>query len=146
MYEMFCAERNNDKASYSTYARVFNEKSLAFHRPKKDQCQLCMSFRQSNDEAKDDLRERYERHISEKKKVREIKDIYKQKSKEDKLVLCATFDLQQVMYLPISNESALVYKRRLSNYNLTFYNITESSCHCFTWHEGQSGRSCFPSP
>ena len=35
---------------------------------------------------------------------------------------------------------AVFYKRRLSNFNLTFYDITDRICHCFTWHEGVSKR------
>ena len=37
-------------------------------------------------------------------------------------------------------ESALFYKRRLSNFNLTFYDVVSKHCHCFTWHEGVSKR------
>ena len=53
-------------------------------------------------------------------------------------VLCATFDLQQAIHLPIPKENPLFYNRRLDNYNLTFYNF--GACNCFLWQEGQSRR------
>ena len=59
---------------------------------------------------------------------------------EDASILCATFDIQQVMYLPMSRESSIFYKRRLSNYNLIFYNISNKDCHCYLWDEAQSKR------
>lgn len=141
MYDMFCEEyKGADKASYSTYCRVFKEKNLSFHHPKKDQCSLCMTYQQGPESVHTELKDRYDHHIAEKKKVREIKDACKKESKLDPTVLCANFDLEQVMYLPMSKENALFYKRRLSNFNLTFYNIGNSSCYCYTWHEGQSKR------
>ncbi|GFO43438.1 tRNA uridine 5-carboxymethylaminomethyl modification enzyme mnmg [Plakobranchus ocellatus] len=54
--------------------------------------------------------------------------------------ICATFDLQQVIHLPISNENALFYKRRLANCNLLFYDIADGACNCFTRHEALSKR------
>lgn len=99
-----------------------------------------MTYREGNDETKEKLQSKYEKHISEKEKVKKIKDECKEKSKSDKSALTASFDLQQVIHLPISNESALFYKRRLANYNLTFYDIGSKNCHCFTWHECQSKR------
>lgn len=141
MYAMFIQEiSGDDKPCYSTYSRVFNDKNLGFHRPKKDQCSLCMSFLNGSESEKDDLRMRYTAHIAEKNKVRELKKEHKELAQHDKEVLVATFDLQQVIHLPISKENALFYKRRLANYNLTFYNIADGECECFTWHEGQSKR------
>lgn len=50
------------------------------------------------------------------------------------------FDLQQVIYVPISQESALFYKTRLSNFNFTFYDLANKECFSFPWHEGSSKR------
>lgn len=130
----------NEIPGFSTYSRVFHAKNLAFHKPKKDQCSLCLNYRQGDEEKKRKLREQYEKHIQEKEEVRKIKDEIKKKSESDNTILCGVFDLEQVISLPISKESALFYKRRLSNYNLTFYNIGNKDCHCFTWHEAQSKR------
>ncbi|KAG5864145.1 hypothetical protein JTB14_022009 [Gonioctena quinquepunctata] len=80
---------------------------------------------------------------AEKIKVRELKNECKTRATIDKKFVCGSFDLQQVLHLPVSNESAIFYKRRLSNYNLTYYDIVTKACKCFIWHEGISKReSC----
>ena len=84
---------------------------------------------------KRELQGKFDIHVGEKEKVRELKNESKKKNMEDASILCATFDLQQVMYLPMSRESSIFYKRRLSNYNLTFYNISNKDCHFFLWYE-----------
>nr|CAH7768720.1 unnamed protein product [Callosobruchus chinensis] len=50
---------------------------------------------------------------------------YKQKAKEDLSSLCGVFDLQQVIYLPISNETDIFYKSRNKGM-LLFWNETVS--------------------
>lgn len=143
MYRMFINDVKcgaDEIPSFTTYSRVFHGKNLAFHRPKKDQCSLCLSYRQGNEDQKSKLSLRYNRHIAEKEEVRSIKENVKKESQLDSSILCGSFDLQQVISLPISKENSIFYKRRLSNYNLTFYNIGNKDCHCFTWHEGQSKR------
>lgn len=145
MYAMYIEENkeNQDRASYSTYARVFKDLNLAFHRPKKDMCSLCETYFKGDEETKLTLKERFLKHESEKKSVRDLKEDCKQAAQKDPKILCGTFDLQQVIYTPISNDSQIFYKRRLSNYNLTFYNIGTRDCTCFLWHEGMSRRgSC----
>ncbi|XP_012940161.1 uncharacterized protein LOC106012278 [Aplysia californica] len=141
MYDMYVKENScNDIPSFHTYRRVFKTKSLAFHSPKKDQCSLCNSFRKGDEAQKNELREIYNRHEAEKQKVRQLKEDCKKMAQADHSILAGNFDLQQVIYLPISHEDALFYKRRLSNFNLTFYNLGDHTCDCFIWHEGQSRR------
>ena len=53
--------------SESYYRLVFSkEYNLGFHRPMKDQCDLCKSFQNSNNDEKAKLQEEYDRHISNK--------------------------------------------------------------------------------
>lgn len=100
-----------------------------------------MAYCKGNVEDKSKLQEKYDKHIEEKRIFREERKKCKAMSIEapDSLQ-CATFDLQQVITLPITNESAVFYKRRLSTYNFTIYDMTSKDCHCFTWHEAQSKR------
>lgn len=142
MYAMFVREwiPRIRPPSFTTYRDVFKSKNLSIHRPKKDQCSLCVSYHQSNDCEKVGLQDKYKKHVGEKERVREIKDQCKKEAQENPNILCASFDLQQVIYLPMSKESAIFYKRRLSIYNLTVYNIADRDCHCFTWDETQSKR------
>lgn len=70
--------------------------------------------------------------------MRKKKDMAKKET--DNSVAVAAFDLQQVIYLPQTNDNQLYYKRRLANYNLTVYELKTRDCHCFTWHEGLGKR------
>lgn len=47
----------------------------------------------------------------------------KERAKVDEKFLVATFNLQQVLYLPISKRCELFYRRKLSCYNITVYNL-----------------------
>ncbi|KAJ8872049.1 hypothetical protein PR048_025650 [Dryococelus australis] len=131
------------KASFKTYTRDVGSMNLSFHHPKKDQCSLCSSYRQAEEERKTELKETYDKHIKKEavhKKKTTAKEIAKQHPSK---VAAAVFDLQQVIYLPISKESAIFYKYRLSNYNFKIYNIGNKHCLCFLWHEAISIRgSC----
>lgn len=62
------------------------------------------------------------------------------KNRLNNSIVCGVFDLQQVISLPITKESEIFYKRRLSTYILTFYNIGNKECDCYTWDECQSCR------
>lgn len=61
-------------------------------------------------------------------------------AKENANIFCGSFDLQQVIYLPISNDGAVFYKRRLGVYNFTIYDIVSRDCFCYTWCEADSKR------
>ena len=78
--------------------------------------------------------------MKEKTRVIELKNSCKNEAMESETTVCASIDLQQAIYLPISNESKIFYRRRLSIYNLTVYDIGTKDCHCFTWDETQSKR------
>lgn len=69
------------------------------------------------------LKEEYNEHHTQKQNVREIKNMYKNSAENDPTHVAATFDLQQVLYLPITNHVSLFYSRRISNYTLTVYQL-----------------------
>ena len=128
------------KPSLSTYQRVFQSKNLSFHNPKKDQCSLCAMYKTGDVSVRTKLEGKFNKHTAEKNTVRQLKDRSKQRAHEDNTFLCASFDLQQVIYLPSSNESAVFYKRRLAVFNFTLYNIFNKDCFCYTWSEAESKR------
>lgn len=143
MYELFIAEQSNDgdKPCLDLYRKVFRGLNLSFHKPKKDQCSICATYWKGDEETKVKLKLKFEKHIAEKNKVREIKQNHKFRAlRKDNGFVCASFDLQQVIYLPASKESALFYKRRFANFNFTFYNIADRDCTCFMWNECISNR------
>lgn len=142
MYHFYQTDNiNQPHCSYHTYRRVFKSLNLSFHHPKKDQCSLCLSYRQADEKRKLELEDAYNTHIAEKISVRRKKEEAKETSKLSPSVLtAAVFDLQQVIQLPISKESALFYRRRLSAFNFTIYNIGDKECFCFLWDETISKR------
>ncbi|KAJ4427099.1 hypothetical protein ANN_24714 [Periplaneta americana] len=115
--------------------------NLSFHHPKKDQCSLCATYCDADDVKKIELQGMYDKHTEEKNAVRNKKNDAKMAAKENPIEFAsAVFDLQQVIQLPISKESAVFYRRRLSVYNFTVYNIANKDCHCFLWNETISKR------
>ncbi|CAG9769959.1 unnamed protein product [Ceutorhynchus assimilis] len=96
---------------------------------------------QADEKRKLELEDAYNNHTAEKISVRRKKEEAKETSKLNPSVLAAAvFDLQQVIQLPKSKESALFFRRRLSSINFTIYNIGNKECYCFFWDETISKR------
>ena len=142
MYKMFTDELGPiaNKPCLTTYRSVFNKINLSFLRPKKDMCGLCKTYYDGCSETKLRLKEVYEQHTQSKDAIREIKNSCKMAAQNDPKVMCCCFDLQQVIYLPMSSDGAVFYKRRFAVYNLTFYDVASRECYCCTWNECDSGR------
>ncbi len=142
MYKMYLKDHPNG-ASMTFYKKVFKSFNLKFHHAKKDMCGLCETFHHASAEHKKELQQQYDRHVLEKEKSRELKNIAKEKATIDNKYLAAVFDLQQVIYLPKSDRSELFYKRRLSCFNFTIFELASKDGFCFVSHEGRTGRgSC----
>ncbi|CAG9828166.1 unnamed protein product [Diabrotica balteata] len=62
LYQDFCTSNSLSPLSKFVYQSIFHdfEPTLAFYRPKKDQCSVCNAFNQTKE--KDPLREEYEKH------------------------------------------------------------------------------------
>ena len=72
--------------------------NLSFHRPKKDMCGLCLTYMRGDEIKKQQLEEKYNQHIAEKKAVHEKKQ--RAKGMLDDITYrttAAVFDLQQVI-------------------------------------------------
>ena len=134
MFNMFENE-NPGCASYSLYKEVMRELKLKFHRPKKDKCGICETFRKSNEVERDQIKVKYNMHRQEISKVRQIKSESKTRAQHDDKHAAAVFDLQQNMYLPKSNRGELFYKRRLACYNFTIYNLANHAGSCYLSNE-----------
>ena len=94
--------------------------------PKKDQCDDCVMFNNSDEEAKAKLKERYDMHQSEKQISRQEK----LRDKTEENVIVAVYDLQAVMQLPQGDVSTLYYKFKLNLFNFKIY-IKKNLCDCF---------------
>jgi len=62
-------------------------------------------------------------HMDCKEKARLVTEEHKEKCKRDKTTIAIAFDLEQVLLCPKPNVSSLYYKKKLSVYNLTTYNL-----------------------
>ena len=142
MYRLYCEGVNGaTRVKEAFYRQIFNtEFNLSFHRPKKDYCQLCTKYHNATASEKMAIQEEYDSHLKRKEKVRALKNDIKKRLSEDNSCAAVTFDLQQVLMAPKLNVSSVYYKRKLSTYNLTIYNLKDGSANCYMWHEGTAGR------
>ena len=95
MYSLYFADIDqNAKACARTYRNIFKSMNLSFHKPKKDQCSLCINYREGGEDKKKLLEETYLKHIKEKEKVRELKTHCKLESSQCEDHTSAVFHLQ----------------------------------------------------
>ena len=139
MHQMYQKEHNEaDRVTLAFYYKRFKSMRLKFHRPKKDLCGICECYRLGDAGLKANLEAEYTQHIMEKEEVRNIKRVLKENRCDNEIVAC--FDLQQVIFLPRSNRGELFYKRRLSAYNFSIYDVKKGTAHCFLWNESVAKR------
>ncbi|CAG4992770.1 unnamed protein product [Colias eurytheme] len=139
-------ENNKETGNYIAYYKIFTlEFNLSFFQPKKDQCDLCESFKNSTDEKKRELEDKYNKHIEEKSLSRIEKQEDRKKVTKDNIV--AIYDLEAVLQCPRGDTSAFYYKSKLNNYNLTLTELTQTESktaydkvHCYFWTESEAKR------
>lgn len=98
---------DNKLASYDMYARIFNkELNISFSTPKKDQCELCESYKNAIGNEKIKLKANYKKHKEQKNLGRKEKktDIKICKGKTNTVV--AIYDLQAILPVPTGDISA----------------------------------------
>lgn len=118
------------------YRDIVNKNfNLGFHIPKKDQCEVCHIFRTiptPNNEEK----EKYEAHQKAKKTARDMKEKDKRDAIESRgSIVTAVFDFQKVLTCPHGEISILYYKRKLSAFNFTVFNLGQKKAVCYIWDE-----------
>lgn len=102
--------------SSSMFNHIFNtEFNIGFFIPRKDQCDLCESYKNADDEAKEKMAEKYNEHLSEKKLSRQEKE----RDKSDKNIMTFVYDLQAVLPAPKGPASSFYYSSKMSCYNFT---------------------------
>ncbi|XP_072384357.1 uncharacterized protein [Diabrotica undecimpunctata] len=142
MYRQYCikcTEENKMQMKKHLYESIFNtEYNISFFTPKKDACCTCMNYENLNADEKIAQHENFNVHIQEKKRSRIEKDNDVKNSSKDTTVSC--FDLQAVQTIPEGSRSDFFYKRRLSCYNFTIYDIKKKAGFSYFWHEGVARR------
>ncbi|KAK5647942.1 hypothetical protein RI129_002834 [Pyrocoelia pectoralis] len=106
------------------FNRIFNEEfNISFYIPKKDQCDLCESYKNADEEEKKKLVVAYNNHLNQKELSRQEKDTDK---KNQNGTYVAVYDLQAVMPVPKGLVSSFYYTSKLN--------------YCFFWNETEGKR------
>jgi len=144
MYRMYlseCVQSNKKAGKKWLYYEIFNKAfNCGFFRPKKDQCDFCLKYEHMDEMSRADLEDKMKDHLRNKTLVRQVKDEVKELAKADEKINAACFDLQQVLTTPKSMSSQLYYRRKLSTFNLTVFNLARKHGSCYMWHEGVGKR------
>ncbi|KAL0830179.1 hypothetical protein ABMA28_003636 [Loxostege sticticalis] len=142
-------KNNRAAGKYCTFYKVFTQEyNISFFRPRKDQCDLCLLYKNSTPEQKLLLKESYDAHLEEKKLSRQEKYDYRCKIDDKNKVL--VFDLQAVLQSPRGDTSGFYYKSKLNSYNFTITILNKKvdghirysydDVHCFFWNETDAKR------
>ena len=123
------------------YRTIFNGCfNLSFFTPKKDQCDTCFAYCNGSESDRSNNASEFAAHIERKEKARLKKSEMKLKAKEDENIVVACFDLQQVLSSPHGQVSVYYYKRKLSTYNFTVYNLGTGEANCYVWNQSYAAR------
>lgn len=103
-------------ATYRQYLDVFNTFNIGFHKPKKDQCDACVGYKNGSKnsslsaEEKKVLEKNHKTHMENKRKGRDRKTadkIYGLKKENIDRVVVSCFDYQKVLSVPKAETSVL---------------------------------------
>lgn len=126
--------------SVRQYRNIINKYlNIGFHKPKKDVCEQCHIYENNNQITQTD-KEKHEEHLREKEKARKMKMEDKDSALQNNEILTAAFDLQKCLNVPHGNVSTFYYKRKLSLYNFTVFNLGSRKGYCFSWHQQTARR------
>ncbi|XP_069673203.1 uncharacterized protein [Periplaneta americana] len=132
LYKQRCAHENTDPLSRDTFNLLFQESNISIYSSKKDQCDICCSYKTGNiSEAA------WLQHDEKKKEARKEKE----KDKEDaqmELSNVFTMDLQAVKIVPYVQASSVYYKTKLCVHNFTIYNLKNHDVVCYWFDETQA--------
>ena len=134
MYELFIKEHSDVKVEEHFYRKIFSDSfNLGFHQPKKDQCDICIEYKNAIDKSK--LEKKYQEHQKNKNTARNLKTKMKDIASKQKSLVVAAFDLQKVLSVPYGEHSDFFYKRKLAVYDLTITNLDTREVYCYVWDQ-----------
>lgn len=97
-YKEECIKKKEPFVKIHIYRKIFKEFNISFFIPKKDQCDLCTSYKNADQTGKNELEEKYQQHLREKEESRKEKTNDKENMNSEKIVAC--YDLQAVLPVP----------------------------------------------
>lgn len=138
-YKNSCIEQNKGCVSKTLFSKIFHRDfNISFFSPKKDRCEICVSYENSSAAEKAQMQESYDIHHKEKELSRAEKT--QDKNSVSPLYVVACYDLQAVLTAPRGEVSVFYYISKLATYNLSVTELVTGSSTCFVWHEGQGQR------
>lgn len=133
-----CKEKNVAFVNYVIFYRIFKDDfNISFFSPKKDLCETCCAYENTENEEKKRKKEYYDQHLVEKELSRKEKKYDKEELIDTQV---AVYDLQAVMQIPKGDVSVFYYKSKLNVFNFTIYDLKSNECECFVWDESNGHR------
>lgn len=129
LYIKHCEQQQNSPLSICTFMDTLSEMNIAIHRPKKDQCDLCCSYKVGNT-----TEEQYKNHMRRKKQARNEKKRDKEAAIRKQCYMF-TMDVQAVKLCPMLYASKLYFKSKLQVHNFSLYNLSTHHCVNYCWNE-----------
>ena len=114
------------------FVDVMKEMNIDIHQPRKDQCDVCCSFKTGNI-----MKQEYDDHVIKKNEAYAAKEIAKKIVDSETVVV--TMDLQSVLLSPRLQASSAYYKQKLQIHNFTVYRVNDRHVDLYVWHEGNGG-------
>lgn len=138
-YKQNCINAEKPHANLCMFSRIFNsEFNISFFTPKKDQCELCTAFANTEGEDKKKLQLKFDEHQREKELSRKEKN--EDKSKVGQNYIVAVYDLQANLPCPRGDVSLFYYKSKLNCHNFTVTELVTNKTESYFWHEGEGKR------
>ncbi|KAJ8676766.1 hypothetical protein QAD02_012553 [Eretmocerus hayati] len=138
LYLEWAKEEGKAVASQQCYNKIFNEEfNISFFKRKKDSCDVCDGHKNASAQDKIKLEKNFQEHVQNENFARALKAADAEFAKKNKggTTCVACFDFQKVLNTPQSTSSSLYYKRKLSVYNFTVYDIGNHQGWCYVWSE-----------
>ncbi|XP_050672766.1 uncharacterized protein LOC126970716 [Leptidea sinapis] len=118
---------------------INNNINISFHKPKKDVCEECHIF-ENNKQHTEQEAEKQAEDLKQKDLARQLKAEDKELAQQNPEILTAAYDLQKCLNVPHGNVSTFYYKRKLTVYNFTVFDLGHRQGYCFAWHQQTAKR------
>ena len=119
---------------FTFFTELFHEGKYSVFIPRKDQCDVCVSFKYGNISQDD-----YDAHITKKDEARQEKT--KDKESGNNTMSVWSMDMQAVLLCPRTKASSLCYKTKLQVHNFTVLNLNTKERYCYLWNETEGDLS-----
>lgn len=134
IYIEWCKGQKETAVMRKKFCEVLQEQNISIFKPRKDQCDLCVGFKEGNV-----ADEEYSTHIAKKDEAKAAKQTAIDQMSEETMVL--TMDMQSVLLCPKLLVSEQYYKTKLALHNFSFYVKNTKDVRLYVWHEGEGGVS-----